>query len=147
MTSSVLSCSFCSVKNDSKAKGFAMVMLQLSVQDFHEEDSYYVDDSGCSEIQVAVFNMWFESVIKTFDSSKTIQKDTLSIKEINFIKGNNLEKAIDCCYALLNKYTLHDNDTQISMVLSALNYLSDSRIPKEYAGGFLILICKYYFLP
>ena len=106
-----------------------------------------MDDSGCSEIQIAVFNMWFESVIKTFDNSKTINKNNLSTKEINFIKNNILEKSIHCCYVLLQKHTLHDHDTQISMVLSALQYLSDMRIPKEYAGGFLILICKYYFLP
>jgi len=45
------------------------------------------------------------------------------------------------------KYTLMTFDEQISCVLKALNYLSDMKIPKEYAGGFLILLCKYHFLP
>ncbi len=132
-----------------KAKGLAsMLALSLCSADFIQEDDCQEENVHiCSDMQMDVFNMWFSSVIKTFSKTKVISKDSLSMKEVVFIKTNNLEKSVDCCYALLNKYTMHTFDEQISMVLNALQYLSDMRIPKEYAGGFLILICKYYFLP
>jgi len=122
-------------------------MLSLCSQDnfvdFENEDSV----ECCSNIQVEVFNMWFQSAIKSYSAHKTIAKDSLSQKEIVFIKSNNLENAIDCCYALLNKYTVMTRDEQINTILNGLNYLSAMKIPKEYAGGFLILLCKYHFLP
>ena len=123
------------------------MMLNLAFTEIQEEEFELEDREGCSEIQEAVFNMWFDTVIKKYNYAKLINKESLSLKEINFIKYNNLEKSIDCCYVLLQKYTFYDVDTQIDMILSALNYLSSMRIPKEYAGGFLILLCKYHFLP
>jgi len=54
-----------------------------------------------SEIQFAVFNMWFKNAILNYDSNKNLQDKTLSLKEISFIKNNNIEKSVDCCYALL----------------------------------------------
>jgi hypothetical protein len=111
--------------------------------DVENEDSV----EYCSNVQIEVFNMWFQSVIKNYPSSKVVVKNSLSQKEIIFIKSNNLENSIDCCYTLLQKHTFLTNDEQVYMILNALNYLSSMKIPKEYAGGFLILLCKYHFLP
>ena len=126
------------------------MILSLAYADVisHDEiDREIENNEEVSEIQFAVFNMWFKNAILNYDSNKNLQDKTLSLKEISFIKNNNIEKSVDCCYALLEKYTLMTFDELISCVLKALNYLSDMKIPKEYAGGFLILLCKYHFLP
>lgn len=125
-------------------------MLSLAVSDFisHDEIENEVENlNEVSEIQFAVFNMWFKNIVLNYDSSKKIEGKFLSKKEISFIKNNDIEKSVDCCYVLLTKYTLFSNEEQITTVLNVLNYLSEMKIPKEYAGGFLILMCKYHFLP
>lgn len=116
-------------------------------EEFETSSDIDVQIEGISNIQCDLFNMWFQQVVLNFNSNKSLPIKKLSDKEINFIRNNNIEKGVDCAYALMAKYTTYTFECQLSLVMKALDFLAKMRIPKEFAGGYLILICKYHFLP
>jgi len=77
------------------------MILSLAYADVisHDEiDREIENNEEVSEIQFAVFNMWFKNAILNYDSNKNLQDKTLSLKEISFIKNNNIEKSVDCYF-------------------------------------------------
>lgn len=138
----------------SLAEGFAVQQFFLSSGDVLDtqiaenefdqvQDIMEVSESDENDI----LNQYYRSAILAYNCEKFLHKESLSDKEIGFIKSHGVISAVDVAYHLLGKYTSLDVDQQIDVYVSCLGYLAKCKIPKEYIGGFSILMIKYHFLP
>jgi hypothetical protein len=125
--------------------------LIATFSDCNEEyvdEAYEIDNFVIADVDdKSTLNSWYEKTICSYRSGKVVEKTTLSEYEIEFVKKHNLISAVDVTYCLLGKYTQKTHDEQIIIVLDILSFLGQARLPKEYLGGFLILMIKYHFLP
>lgn len=92
-------------------------------------------------------NDWFTKTVLQYKSGKTVPRESLTDKEYEFIMSNSVVSATDICYSLLEKHVEDNFESNLDRVLSVIRFLEDRRLPKEYLGGFMILMTKYHFLP
>ena len=90
---------------------------------------------------------FFQQLVCQFPGGRLVEKTKLSDNEYQVVCRVPLIEATGVVYKLMDSHTSKNFDQQISLVLDALNYFSAKRLPKQYAGGFLILATKYHFLP
>ena len=135
------------------AEGFAMQQFFLcsgDLLDLPSTENDFVEVEQTESVEAdenEVLNQYYRSTILAYNCEKFLNKDSLTDKEIGFIKTHGVISAVDVAYHLLQKYTDLDVDQQIDVYVSCLDYLTKCKIPKEYIGGFSILMIKYHFLP
>ena len=116
---------------------------ELIVNETSEQDasSFYLN-------RRSFLNNWYNKTIASYaSSSRIITRTELTDREYEFVLSTSVTSGVDVCYSLLSRFTTLDNEAQIDIVLQMLDYLAASRLPKEYAGGFIILMVKYHILP
>jgi hypothetical protein len=129
------------------------MFLDLSLDAKEEVFDDILENEECSQKSIIknssdMLNGWYAGTILSFkDSGRTISKEALSEKEISFIGIHSVESAVNVVYGLLTKFTTIFHESQIRVVLDLLEFIAKARVPKELAGGFLILMIKYHFLP
>lgn len=104
-----------------------------------------VDESHI--VDKRVLDAWFTSAVCTYPSGRKIDKSCLSEAEVEIINKSSVCSGFDITYHLLGKYGIASFDDQLPKALSMKDHLESKRVPKEYLGGFLILLTKYHFLP
>lgn len=123
----------------------------LSFQDIFDVDFQQglelVDDESFLQDENQRLNLYFQESILNYDLNRENLPSTLSEKEIAFIKNHSVISAVDAVYHLLSKFTVQNDEQQISTFVDCLKYLAEKKIPKEYIGGFVILMVKYHHLP
>lgn len=134
------------------AEGFA-AMQAISIQDIFAENEN-IDQVEFDQVETEAvideqtqLNMYFADSVLGYGDKFINANKQLSEKEINFIKSHSVMSATDIVYHLLSKFTSMPQDEQINTYISCLNYLASKRIPKDYIGGFSILMIKYHYLP
>ncbi len=90
---------------------------------------------------------FFQQLVCQFPGGRSITKTKLSDNEYQVVCTVPLMQATGVAYQLMDSHTSKTFDEQLPLVLDALNFFSAKRLPKQYAGGFLILATKYHFLP
>jgi hypothetical protein len=129
-------------------EAMSLVATFADLNEEYVEDVCENDQCNLQEADPEItLNDWYEKTICSFVSGKTVSKNFLSDHEIEYVQKHNLITAVDVTYLLLGKYTTKNHEEQIGIVLDVLAYLGNCRLPKEYLGGFLILMIKYHFLP
>lgn len=125
-------------------------------------DKILIDDVACEEefvtevaenddidepsLRVSL-DRWFAKTVNVFPSGRNIFRTTLTEREFENIVRHNVMSGTDVSYALLSKFTDFTDDQQLDCVLKVLRFLAACRLPKEFAGGFLILMVKHHILP
>ena len=94
-----------------------------------------------------VLDSWFSKTVLSYRSERVITKTELSDRECQFVRSNSVMSGVDVCYMLLAKHLEMNFESQLQCVLTVLRFLEQCRLPKDYMGGFMILIIKYHFLP
>jgi hypothetical protein len=129
------------------------MFFDLSMDNNEENFDDILENEECQQKNMVesssdMLNRWYADTVLKYDKSgKTIDKSSLSEKEIHFIGNHSIVSAIEVVYGLLEKYTSMLCEDQISLAKELLGFISKARVPKELAGGFLILMIKYHFLP
>lgn len=116
---------------------------ELAVNEVVDQDgdSFYLD-------RRSFLDNWYNKTVAAYaGSGRIIGRTELTDREYEFVLANSVVSGIDVCYSLLSRFTVLDDEAQIGIVLQMLAYLSECRLPKEYAGGFIILMVKYHILP
>jgi putative transposon-encoded protein len=120
------------------------------VIDFQDESDSVETESQESSTDLLTkedLDVWFSKTVLAFKSDRVLSKKELSEREFNFIKSNSVMSGVDVCYMLLAKYLDLNFESQLQCVLKVIRFLEQCRLPKDYMGGFMILIIKYHFLP
>lgn len=104
------------------------------------------DENDDPSLRVSL-DRWFARTVNVFPSDRSITRSTLTEREFENIVRHNVMSGTDVSYALMSKFTDFTDDQQLSCVLNILRFLAACRLPKEFAGGFLILMVKHHILP
>ena len=110
-----------------------------------QTDTECVDESHI--VDRKVLDAWFTSAVCTYPSGRKIEKSSLSESELEIINKSSVCSGFDIAYHLMGKYGINNFDDQLPKALSMKDHLESKKVPKEYLGGFLILLTKYHFLP
>ncbi len=92
-------------------------------------------------------NKWFRSTVCAFTGGSLVIREELTDREFEYVKNNSVMSGTDVSYSLLDRFTSKTFEEQLNIILHILGYLAECRLPKEYIGGFMILMVKYHFLP
>jgi hypothetical protein len=92
-------------------------------------------------------NKWYRRTVCAFTGGSLVIKEDLTDREFEYVKNNSVMSGTDVSYSLLERFTSKSFEEQLNIILHILGYLAECRLPKEYIGGFMILMVKYHFLP
>lgn len=119
-------------------------------------DVYDVEDNEVEILKVVekeeehsrdYLDEFFQQLVCQFPGGRSVEKTKLSDNEYHVVCRVPLMEATGVAYQLMDSHTSKTFDEQLPLVLDALSFFSTRRLPKQYAGGFLILATKYHFLP
>lgn len=123
----------------------------LSFQDIFEvelnQEAESSDDICLPQDENEKLNIYFQESILNYNVDRVNLPSAISEKEIAFVKTHSIISAVDAVYHLLSKFTVQTDEQQICTFVNCLRYLAEKKIPKEYIGGFVILMIKYHHLP
>jgi len=128
------------------------MLEKIFVDDVVSEEEIVVEvfdsreDISVSDLRV-ILDEWFSNTVRIFSGGRTVTRSTITDREFENIVKHNVMSGTDVSYSLMSKFTCMTDDEQLATVLRILRFLAFCRLPKEYAGGFLILMVKHHILP
>ena len=129
------------------------MLNDMHLSEFISEEELSIDEpkaEGSEEFFLcrrSFLNDWFAKTVLQYKNGKTVPRESLTDKDYEFVMSNSVVSATDICYSLLEKHIEDNFESNLDRVLSVIRFLEDRRLPKEYLGGFMILMIKYHFLP
>jgi hypothetical protein len=122
----------------------------------HDDDAFEFYTQGNY-----VKNMFDRVFFTLSDSNGVSLKGRAKFKHVytEIIEKCSIENSMDLIYKLLNKnvksndniYFIDNDDSElpkdVCQILRFLNHLHNSRVPKRFVGGFLLLMVKFMYFP